>query len=509
MQFSPATMLEQPASITGRRALRACLSCKSQKRRCDKRVPGCSYCKKRSVICEYNEGNSSKKLHPARTTEDKDHEARAITNFTGSRGIQSGFPAVFFLDTKMFRSSHLNVPVARLPVPRYVQILIGDLSANHPVASRYFETVHPYMCFISKQRFYTYILNPLSEPRAENSLLLLCIRLITLSYPKTLDVHPAKAPAYLAAKKFYAEVEAAGIYNLQVLQAAILIALYELGHAIYPQAYLSIGTCARFAIAFGFDEKGLRESIIACDWIESEERKRAWWAVLILDRFVNVGNPTRMLAIGDPDSASILPMDDEVWNSAIEYSGPLFTVTSPSSFSMGRFARFAQATYLLGRVLRHVSDRTVDPSFHDEEAAQLRRTLLALVKLSEVESKVRELEFCSQTATCYSALLILADSENSSNKKESVIGIAKEMARVSNDFVSGLGMHAEYISPFMLHLTYSSIVLYMEMNQETYNDASMQALIALKQSLQVLESRWNAAGAYLEILKAKEIMQLR
>ncbi len=36
-----------------------------------------------------------------------------------------------------------------------------------------------------------------------------------------------------------------------------------------------------------------------------------------LVRFVNVGNPTRMLAIGDPDSDSILPMDDEVWNSAV------------------------------------------------------------------------------------------------------------------------------------------------------------------------------------------------
>jgi hypothetical protein len=137
----------------------------------------------------------------------------------GSRGTQPGFPAVFFLDTKIFRNSHLSIPVPRLPVPKYAHHHIGDVSANHAVASRYFETVHPYMCFISKQRFYTYVLNPLSEPRAENALLLLCVRLITVSCPKTLDVHPAKAPAYLAARRFHAEVEAAGIYNLQVLQS--------------------------------------------------------------------------------------------------------------------------------------------------------------------------------------------------------------------------------------------------------------------------------------------------
>ena len=99
-----------------------------------------------------------------------------------------------------------------------------------------------------------------------------------------MEIHPSKSPAYLAAKRFYADVEAAGIYKLQVLQAGILLALYELGHAIYPQAYLSIGTCARFAIAFGFDEKGTRVNNAACDWIEHEERKRAWWAILILDR---------------------------------------------------------------------------------------------------------------------------------------------------------------------------------------------------------------------------------
>jgi hypothetical protein len=65
---------------------------------------------------------------------------------------------------------------------------------------------------------------------------------------------------------------------------------------------------------------------------------------------------------------------------------------------MGRFARFAQATYLLGRVLRHASDHSADQKFHQEEAQQLRRTLRALVSLSEMEGQVRQLEFCTQTA---------------------------------------------------------------------------------------------------------------
>lgn len=69
---------------------------------------------------------------------------------------------------------------------------------------------------------------------------------------------------------------------------------------------------------------------------------------------------------------------------------------------MGRFARFAQAIYLLGRVYKHVSDQTDDHIFLQEEAVQLRRTIEALVTLTEIEgSQGDKLEFCTQTALSY------------------------------------------------------------------------------------------------------------
>lgn len=67
---------------------------------------------------------------------------------------------------------------------------------------------------------------------------------------------------------------------------------------------------------------------------------------------------------------------------------------------MGRFARLVQAAHLLGRVLRNTADESLDQDFRQQEAAQLYRTLLALLNLSEVESKIKELEFCSQVAIC-------------------------------------------------------------------------------------------------------------
>ena len=84
-----------------------------------------------------------------------------------------------------------------------------------------------------------------------------------------------------------------------------------------------------------------------------------------------------------------------------EIATQLYTLLSPSSLNMGRFARFAQATYLLEQVYRHVSDQTSDPDFHKEEAKQLHRTIHALLRVAEIESQTRKLGVCTQMAVCY------------------------------------------------------------------------------------------------------------
>lgn len=169
-----------------------------------------------------------------------------------------------------------------MPIPQYVGDLIGPDSEIRLMAVKFFETIHSYFPIISKQRFYSTLMNPLSQPRADVALLLLCMRLTTLHRSKDPNII---TPEYSAAKRFYAAVEGAGICSTQVLQSGILIAFYEYGHAIYPAAYLSVGTCARYGVSFGmnFDEYSETGGL---NWIEVEEKKRTWWAVLILDRYL-------------------------------------------------------------------------------------------------------------------------------------------------------------------------------------------------------------------------------
>jgi hypothetical protein len=52
-------------------------------------------------------------------------------------------------------------------------------------------------------------------------------------------------------------------------------------------------------------------------------------------------------------------------------------LSAPTDVRAGQFARIAQVSHVLGRVLRHVYDSTPDMVFNSEEAITLDRTLNA------------------------------------------------------------------------------------------------------------------------------------
>lgn len=225
---------------------------------------------RKNIICVYNSGASPPLLTPS------------FEGLFQTPALDSPkFPAVFFLDPKIFQKAQIDIPRTEAPTPKYILDLIGEFSEWPNIGFKFFETVHSFMPIISKVRFYGRLLNPLAPRRNDVALLVLCMRLATM-LPAGIPM--SKTPEYLAAKRFHAALEITGPFSPQVLQAALLIALYEYGHAIYPAAYLTIGSCARYGISSGMDGTGNSQMPPPSDWIEAEERKRIWWAVLIFDR---------------------------------------------------------------------------------------------------------------------------------------------------------------------------------------------------------------------------------
>lgn len=125
-------------------------------------------------------------------------------------------------------------------------------------------------------------------PGTETDLLLLVLTMKVLLWnPSAQHSTNPRTEGYLLARRAIDEAVLAGAMSCRLLQAQILLAIFELGHAIYPAAYLSVGACARYGTALGVDASLNPEFQLqnpSLGRLDIEERRRAWWMVLILDR---------------------------------------------------------------------------------------------------------------------------------------------------------------------------------------------------------------------------------
>lgn len=238
------------------------------------------------IECEYHNKAAVrlKQLQSPSTSTDISPTLSSNGHPSPRRNQAKKFPTVYFLNDQIFSQAGMALPNVEVEIPKYVLILLEDRETVRSCAAEFFTTIHCYFPIFSKARFYNQVLNPLLPMRAEKELLILCMRVITLRPSEDEDM--AVDPNYVAAKKFRAELEGAGAKGSNFLQASILLCLYEFGHAIYPEAYYSIAATVRLGVGFGMDGLGGSTQKLHADWIQEEELRRAWWAVLILDRFV-------------------------------------------------------------------------------------------------------------------------------------------------------------------------------------------------------------------------------
>ena len=191
---------------------------------------------------------------------------------------------MLFLDPDILQHGQIEVSRAAMPVPPHIIHLLGNKDEIRVTASKFFDYIHLWMPFISKKRFYEVHLRLPFQSQPDIVLLLLSLKLTTtLPSGSTRDL---RTPLYYAAKHFYLEVEGSSSFSILVLQAGVHLALYEIRHRIYTAAFLSIGACARYAHALGINVRKTLKSRRVLTLVEVEERRRVWWAIVILDRFV-------------------------------------------------------------------------------------------------------------------------------------------------------------------------------------------------------------------------------
>lgn len=194
------------------------------------------------------------------------------------------YPAILFLDPSLAKRGQFETDRTITAVKPELLNFLGSMQDIQTIGHEYFSCIHNWLPFMSKKRFYDVHLRLSFYARPEVALLFLAMKLIT-SMPLG-NCRNFRTPLYQSIKHFYLEVESSSSLSILVLQAAILISLYELGHGIYPAAYLSIGSCARYGYAIGISVRSPNIARKPLSFLEVEEQRRAWWAVVILDRSV-------------------------------------------------------------------------------------------------------------------------------------------------------------------------------------------------------------------------------
>ncbi|KAB5578180.1 hypothetical protein GE09DRAFT_1088782 [Coniochaeta sp. 2T2.1] len=517
------------------RARLSCFQCRRSKRRCDRVLPFCDLCIRNGIECSYPTRRGEKSsndpegrtaaatglaaIDPATGSYYLPHNLIPVTESSGAAA------AVSFIAPHVFQLAQLAMPRHNPLIPMEVAAHIGDTPSTRSMATVFFKTIHIWMPIISKKRFFIRILNPLSQRGPECSLLILCMKLCCT--PPSSDSGDGRSPIYSAAKRFHFEVEAAGVLSVHVLQATVLIAIYEMGQAIYPAAFLTVGACARYGMALGIHELGQDVTGGAerqCSWLETEELRRAWWAVLVLDRLLNITNPVKRLSTDDPTFDSYLPVDDKAWDQGTTSPGDAVRLSAGFHLRMGLFARVAQATYLVSQALNASSTplsgvgRSLATS---DDTAQLRRTIFALVKTADTEAIVRQLEFCPQSSICYSAILLLqthntqgqARSFNNRTDEsaaelffetESALEDLSRMARELCAKWKDESCIADCTSLFLIQVVYQAASTLTRLGEGTPDVTAQERIEDLKELLRRLTPRWRVAGVYLSILASEE-----
>jgi Fungal specific transcription factor domain len=196
------------------------------------------------------------------------------------------FPSVYFLDHDVFQQTLVEIPNPAFPLPLQLTALLENDSEVHHIASRFFDHIHLFMPIISKRQFYERHLSPLVAPKPDVLLLCLCMKIF--AWVPSRNANDPQTPDYLSAKKLIVEIETAGVLTLQLLQASLLVAIYELGHGIYPSCHITIGACATRGIALDLERELTEDTTSRYTWIEQEERRRVWWAIIIIERSGNI-----------------------------------------------------------------------------------------------------------------------------------------------------------------------------------------------------------------------------
>ncbi|KAB8207158.1 hypothetical protein BDV34DRAFT_223723 [Aspergillus parasiticus] len=317
------TISDLDNDVSPQPALRACVSCKSSKKKCDKTLPTCNRCARLCLSCSYIDVAETRaqdftttfqavfdrleRLESRVFASEEDRPAAAPD--------QSSPPSI---ETKGNNRSDWQLRPSLLQ-PSYLELIVAmnlskileerDTSVR-AVGEKYLSVVHNYAPVISKERleWRTQEAEGL-EPHAPFLIFISSILLLTEEPVGSFVSSNIASPPdlYRTCKHNYTVFLSFNEPCIELIQAGVLIALYEHAQCMGSQAYLTIGTCARMAGAIGLLSATSSVSSSSKLGNSLEEETNILLVIYILDRHIKIASRVVMKHIIDDYSQITKP----------------------------------------------------------------------------------------------------------------------------------------------------------------------------------------------------------
>jgi hypothetical protein len=205
-----------------------------------------------------------------------------ITNSTSTSALDNN-PGPTFMNPLQgidpFRHNALRQPTVEVAVRGQAAQYLGTLKQVQELAAAYFDNIYHRLPIISKRRFYQRLPTLAADAKADFTALCMTIKMVE----QRPDQHgeSMQSSLYVTLKGIMSLFEATGYLSLEIVQSRLLLAFYEMGHALHPASSMSVAACARAVRALELHPK---QKAGAVDNFEAEEQKRVWWATFNLDR---------------------------------------------------------------------------------------------------------------------------------------------------------------------------------------------------------------------------------
>lgn len=202
----------------------------------------------------------------------------------------------------------------------------------------------------------------------------------------------------LQAQRLHFELQARGMYSLETLQGSVMLSYYSLTSGDFASAWIRTGFCVRFAQELGvcdIDADPTRRWRQNMDWVEMEERRRAWWLIWDLDTVLSTMS-CRPFAVDRRLNPVLLPVTDDLWFAEVGAASVRITSENEDPWKSleGCGNKSSYAWYLVSRLLVSLGHDAVlsgDTSLHDERTFTNEKMYLQLlIRLPPHLSSVKE-----------------------------------------------------------------------------------------------------------------------